>query len=277
MKKFIDFWRNTTRWKNILWVVIGLFLLFAFLAIKQTSEALKINSIEVAIDQTVDLSFIDSNKVLDIVREVVKTPIIGSSKKQFNLALVERRLEAYPFIDKADVVIDFSGKLLIKIIQREPILRIINAQGMSYYVANNGYKMPLHFDFTPRVMVATGNITETLVDSAFVKSPMLKDLLLIANYCSANEFWRAQIEQLFVDNYNDILLIPKVGNHSIVFGSAEHLDSRFARLLTFYKKGLNAVGWQKYQQINLKFEGQIVAEKQKYIFTPKTDSTSITQ
>ncbi|MEN9738708.1 MAG: hypothetical protein RLZZ318_742 [Bacteroidota bacterium] len=277
MKKFIDFWRNTTRWKNILWVVIGLFLLFAFLAIKQTSEALKINSIEVAIDQSVDLSFIDSNKVLDIVREVVKTPIIGSSKKQFNLALVERRLEAYPFIDKADVVIDFSGKLLIKIIQREPILRIINAQGMSYYVANNGYKMPLHFDFTPRVMVATGNITETLVDSAFVKSPMLKDLLLIANYCSANEFWRAQIEQLFVDNYNDILLIPKVGNHSIVFGSAEHLDSKFARLLTFYKKGLNAVGWQKYQQINLKFEGQIVAEKQKYIFTPKTDSTSITQ
>lgn len=277
MKKFIDFWRNTTRWKNILWVVIGLFLLFAFLAIKQTSEALKINSIELAIDQTVDLSFIDSNKVLDIVREVVKTPIIGSSKKQFNLALVERRLEAYPFIDKADVVIDFSGKLLIKIIQREPILRIINAQGMSYYVANNGYKMPLHFDFTPRVMVATGNITETLVDSAFVKSPMLKDLLLIANYCSANEFWRAQIEQLFVDNYNDILLIPKVGNHSIVFGSAEHLDSKFARLLTFYKKGLNAVGWQKYQQINLKFEGQIVAEKQKYIFTPKTDSTSITQ
>ena len=277
MKKFIDFWRNTTRWKNILWVVIGLFLLFAFLAVKQTSEALKINSIEVAIDQTVDLSFIDSNKVLDIVREVVKTPIIGSSKKQFNLALVERRLEAYPFIDKADVVIDFSGKLLIKIIQREPILRIINAQGMSYYVANNGYKMPLHFDFTPRVMVATGNITETLVDSAFVKSPMLKDLLLIANYCSANEFWRAQIEQLFVDNYNDILLIPKVGNHSIVFGSAEHLDSKFARLLTFYKKGLNAVGWQKYQQINLKFEGQIVAEKQKYIFTPKTDSTSITQ
>ncbi|MEN9344790.1 MAG: hypothetical protein RLZZ60_259 [Bacteroidota bacterium] len=277
MKKFIDFWRNTTRWKNILWVVIGLFLLFAFLAIKQTSEALKINSIEVAIDQSVDLSFIDSNKVLDIVREVVKTPIIGSSKKQFNLALVERRLEAYPFIDKADVVIDFSGKLLIKIIQREPILRIINTQGMSYYVANNGYKMPLHFDFTPRVMVATGNITETLVDSAFVKSPMLKDLLLIANYCSANEFWRAQIEQLFVDNYNDILLIPKVGNHSIVFGSAEHLDSKFARLLTFYKKGLNAVGWQKYQQINLKFEGQIVAEKQKYIFTPKTDSTSITQ
>ena len=277
MKKFIDFWHNSTRCKNILWVGIGLFLLFAFLAIKQTSETLKIRSVEVAIDQSVDLAFIDSSKVLDIVRQVVKTPIIGCARKQFNLAMVENKLEAYPFIDKADVEIDFSGKLLIKIIQREPILRIINAQGLSYYVAKNGYKMPLNLDFTPRVMVATGNIPESLVDSAFVKSPMLKDLLLIANYCSANEFWRAQIEQLFVDNYNDILLIPKVGNHSIVFGSAEHLDSKFARLLTFYKKGLNAVGWQKYQQINLKFEGQIVAEKQKYIFTPKTDSTSITQ
>ena len=277
MKKFIDFWRNTTHWKNILWVLIALFLLFAFLGIKQASDNLNIQSVEVHIDQSVDLAFIDSSKVLEIVSQVVKRPIIGCERKRLNLALIERRLESYPFIDQADVVVDFSGKLMLKVIQREPILRIINAQGLSYYVAKNGYKMPLHTDYTPRVMVASGNITETLMDSSFVKSPIVKDLLSIANYCSSNAFWKAQIEQLYVDNYNDLLLIPKVGNHSIVFGSAEHLESKFARLLTFYNKGLNAVGWQKYQQINLKFEGQIVAEKQKYIFIPKTDSTTTIQ
>ena len=83
--------------------------MFAFLAIKQTSETLKIRSVEVAIDQSVDLAFIDSSKVLDIVRQVVKTPIIGCARKQFNLAVVENKLEAYPFIDKADVVIESTG------------------------------------------------------------------------------------------------------------------------------------------------------------------------
>jgi cell division protein FtsQ len=59
----------------------------------------------------------------------------------------------------------------------------------------------------------------------------------------------------------DIILIPKVGNHSIVFGSALFIEEKFNNLKTVYSKGLNTIGWDKYSRINLKYKGQIVAEK----------------
>ncbi|MEZ4804089.1 MAG: hypothetical protein R2852_00995 [Bacteroidia bacterium] len=121
--------------------------------------------------------------------------------------------------------------------------------------------MPLNSGYTPRVIIANGMIAESLDDSVFVHTKLLADLTAIAEYCSMNKFWDSQIEQLYVDNYMDILLIPKVGNHSIVFGSAEDVDDKFKRLKTFYLKGLNAIGWDKYKRINLKFKGQIVGEK----------------
>ena len=93
---------------------------------------------------------------------------------------------------------------------------------------------------------------------------------------SVAEFLKAigtNIEQLYVDNYNDILLIPKVGNHTIVFGSADHIEDKFETLKTFYLKGLNAVGWDQYKKINLKYEGQIVAEKNDNLINSQTTQT----
>jgi cell division protein FtsQ len=121
--------------------------------------------------------------------------------------------------------------------------------------------MPLNPDFAPRVLVANGNITETPVDTAYARTRVLRDLLSVARYCAADKFWHSQIEQLYVDNFMDIILIPKVGNHSIVFGSGDDLEQKFAQLKTFYLKGLNNIGWDKYKSINLKYKGQIVAER----------------
>jgi cell division protein FtsQ len=118
----------------------------------------------------------------------------------------------------------------IKILQRTPVLRIFNQYGQTYYVAKNGFKMPVNNQYTARVITANGKIAETLVDSAFTKSKTSIDLLKIANYCHNDLFWRAQIEQLYVDNFKDILLIPKVGNHTIVVGTAENIEKKNGKI-----------------------------------------------
>jgi cell division protein FtsQ len=174
---------------------------------------------------------------------------------------MEKQLEKNPFIENADILLDQSGQLFIKIKQREAILRVYSSTGQTYYVSKNGYKFPAGSDFTPRVLIANGNITESLTDSNFTSSQVLKDITSIVNYCNEHPFWKSQIEQLYVDNFMDIILIPKVGNHSIVFGSALFIEEKFNNLKTVYSKGLNTIGWDKYSRINLKYKGQIVAEK----------------
>lgn len=274
MRKIVEFLKQNKKWNIALWVFIALFMFFSLLGINSREESLKVKSIKISIEPKETLSFLDSLKVMNIIKggDSLKM-ILGTQRNNLKLDEMESELEKNAFIEKADVSIDLSGKLIIKVMQRNPVLRVYNSQRQGYYVAKNGYKMPLHENFTPRVPVASGNITETLMDSTFAKTKVLQDLLAIADYCQSDEFWRAQIEQLYVDNYLDIILIPKVGNHSIVFGSGDRLVSKFEQLKTFYFKGLNNVGWDKYKTINLKFEGQIVAER-KDDAVPVTNNTT---
>jgi cell division protein FtsQ len=271
MRKVVEFFKNNKKWNIALWTAIMIFLVGSILAVNTREENLKIKRVEVSIEPKDILSFLDSPKIMAIIKGYDSNRIIISTKRSdIKLDVMESDLEKNPFIEKADISLDISGKLIIKVMQRNPVLRVINQQGQSYYVAKNGFKMPVNIDFAPRVPVANGNITETLVDTAYARTRILRDLLSIAEYCSKDNFWHSQIEQLYVDNFMDIILIPKVGNHSIVFGSAENLEQKFAQLKTFYLKGLNSIGWDKYKSINLKYKGQIVAERKINIETQTT-------
>ena len=66
----------------------------------------------------------------------------------------------------------------------------------------------------------------------------------------------AQIEQIAVNKLLEFELVPKVGNHKIVFGGIENLEGKFEKLMIFYKKGLSKTGWNEYSEINLKYKNQ---------------------
>jgi cell division protein FtsQ len=276
MRKIVEFFRNNRKWNIALWVAIMLFLVFSILAVNTRENNLRIKRIEISIEPREELAFLDSTRVLEIIRGADSGRILVSARKsELKLDVMEADLERNPFVEKADVSIDLSGRLIIKVMQRNPMVRIVNKIGQNYYVAKNGFKMPVNPDFSPRVLIANGNIAETLMDSTRAHTQVLKDLLAVATYCAADNFWHAQIEQLYVDNFMDIILIPKVGSHSIVFGSGEDLERKFGQLKTFYMKGLNNIGWDKYKTINLKFKGQIVAERK--IYTETTQETQVNQ
>ncbi len=262
MHRIVDFFKHNKKWNIALWVAIVIFLVGSLMAVNSREDNLRIKRVEINIEPREELAFLDSVRVIEIVKGMDSNRVLVSARKNdVRLDVMEADLEANPFIEKADVSLDLSGKLIIRVWQRNPVLRVVNQQGQSYYVAKNGFKMPLSSAFSPRVLIANGNITETLADTVCARTRILKDLLAVAAYCAADEFWHSQIEQLYVDNFMDIILIPKVGNHSIVFGSGEDLERKFGQLKTFYLKGLNNIGWDKYKSINLKYKGQIVAEK----------------
>jgi cell division protein FtsQ len=58
--------------------------------------------------------------------------------------------------------------------------------------------------------------------------------------------------------------VPIVGDQKIVFGSAEseeEVENKCTRLKVFYKEVMPFEGWEKYEEINVKYEGQIVGRK----------------
>jgi cell division protein FtsQ len=75
-----------------------------------------------------------------------------------------------------------------------------------------------------------------------------------------NDFWKAQISQLDIDAHERISILPQVGDEVIEFGKPNDLESKFRKLMIYYKEILPRMGWNKYKRVNLEYEGQIVAE-----------------
>ena len=58
-------------------------------------------------------------------------------------------------------------------------------------------------------------------------------------------------------------MVPRVGRHLLEIGSADNVGEKLDRLMHFYRKGLDEIGWNKYSVISVAYDGQVVCRKRK--------------
>ena len=243
--------------------LLGMAFLVMILVVSAVEKKQAENSTEVVID----IQPLKYNKFL-IDQEDVKTTIErsfgysleGKPIGAINVERVERVLRDDPFVLDAEVYVDAQNTVKITLIQREPLLRIIDKNGLNYYIDKNGIKMPLSSHYSARVLVATGNIPPHVPNFLNKKKHLLKDLYNLTNYILNDEFLTALVEQIYITNSGEFILIPKIGKHKILFGKYEDIADKFKRLKVFYKEVLPFEGWRKYKTINLKFKKQVVCK-----------------
>ena len=250
-------------WKAIFkvfaWLVClaGLVVLMSFISIKK--QDVKCTKVEILIPGADN--FIEREEVDEILKQE-HGQLIGRNLKLININQIEKALKANPYIAFAKIYADMDGVIRIEVKQRQPVLRILNTGGQDFYIDQDGLKMPMSPNFTANVLVATGNITELFggkIDTLF--TPLAADLYKMALFFKKDTLWDAQIEQMYVNEKNDVELIPRVGNQRIILGNADSLETKMNNLLAFYKQAMPKVGWNAYKTINLKYTNQIVCER----------------
>jgi len=251
--------------KGFAWLVClaGVVVLMSFIDVKK--QSVKCAKIEILIPGADN--FIEIEEI-DAILKQNQGDLIGRNLEGINLHEIEKSIAANPYIGFVKVYADMNGTVYVEVRQRQPVLRILNAGGQDYYVDSDGLKMPVSPNFTANVLVATGNILEGFngrVDTLMTANA--KDLYKAALFIKQDTLWDAQVEQLYINDKNDIEMVPRVGNQRIVLGSAKDIEVKMANLLAFYKQAMPKVGWNAYRTINLKYVNQIVCEKR--------DSTSI--
>ena len=235
----------------------GMLLLMSFIEIEKASLICKDVKVIIPGNQ----NFVERSEVDQILLSN-GGKLVGREIKNINIQNLEAKLKANPFIRFAKVFADMDGVINVQISQREPILRIINAANMDFYVDTDGNKIPMSDNFTANVLIANGLIYEDYggqVDT--LKSKLAKDLFKTASFIAADTLWNNQIEQLYVNQKNEIEMIPRVGNQNIILGNGDSLTVKFNNLLIFYKKALPLVGWNTYKTINIKYTNQVIGVK----------------
>jgi len=256
----------------VLWSGLAIGLMVSMGFVNQKQDTILYKNLEVNVNQDGDLCFLDKKDIVQLLYDRGDS-IVGSQKIKVSIPEIERVLNSHEDIANAEVSATIDGCMKIKIKQRKPIIRIFNTVGESYYIDNEGKLMPLSEKYTANVLVANGKIYESYAlhykypVNEFKKETinaqnMLGKLYAMATYIYANKFWRAQVQQLYVNKEQEIELVPMVGDQKIIFGDTMNLDEKFKKLYIFYQQGLNTTGWwNKYSTINLKFKNQIVCTK----------------
>lgn len=256
----------------ILWILLSISIVALLGFVEYERKTLPCNAIQINIDESNEMFFIDKNDILEIIK-LNGDSIIGEKMNEIDIYKLEKIINRNPSVENAHVYANLNGTLNIDVKQRTPLVRIFSMTGESFYIDKLGNFMPLSEKYTARVPVANGYIFENyapnaeitiydiLSNDSIASKTIIDDVFLIADFVSKDKFWNAQIDQIYVNIDRDIELIPRVGNHTIVLGTAEELTDKFEKLLLFYKKALPAVGWNEYKTINLKYKDQIICSK----------------
>ncbi len=139
----------------------------------------------------------------------------------------------------------------IHITCKQPIIHIFDHTGSEYYLDNNG-----------AIIRSVQNAIYLPVASGEIKSEETrKSLVKIAQFLQDERFWREQIEQIHVTPKQEMILVPRIGNHIIELGKADNLEKKLAKLKEFYEEGLSKVGCNKYNKINIEFDKQVICTK----------------
>lgn len=251
---------------KIVIIVIALYLIImpAFLA--NLTASIPCGGVSISIADSSDYHFVSKREIAGLVSQN-NTRIIGRPIKQIPLSEIERRILQLREIKDAEVYTTIDGILHVSVDQRNPIMRV-NTGGADYFVDEEGVVMRRKGLYTPRLHIVGGNIRITdpmlngvsILDTS-IKHSILKEIYPLVEYINNDNFWSAEIDQIYVDNDNELDLIPRLGNHVIHLGTTDNFEGKLRNLEAFYKKVLPEVGWNKYSSINLEFRDQIVCRK----------------
>jgi len=248
--------------------VLGLFISLAFSA--RESDKVPCSKINISVDNNSGNFFVTNEDVREMILSKGDS-LIGSPITSIPIAVYEHHIATNPSVKRAEVYTKHNGVFAVKIYQREPILRVFNSDGESYYLDKEGSIMPTSDNYTARVPVAGGFIMEKLyamqrhnvveMSDSLKKLSCLDELFELATFIRNDEFWKAQIQQIRVEANGEFTLIPTVGDHHILLGRTDKMEQKFKKLLLFYQKGLNKTGWDQYSHINLKYKDQVICTK----------------
>jgi len=253
---------NLKRVKDtIIWLslIAGIAALLFFSVLRKSNAEVK--TLVVHIDgRNGSDQLISEKEVIQILNLAAGKTISKTNIKTLNLRKLEAKLNKDKRIERADIYFDSKNRLNVSIIQKKPLMRVMDETGGEYYLDENGKQVPVTRGSAVRVPVVSG-VRDTF-NAKFLtsdKPSKLKDLFNIMKYVAQDEFLSALIEQAHVENdsIGDIVLIPKIGREILIFGDGRDIEEKFDKLKIFYRDGLPKLGWSRYKTLNLKYANQV--------------------
>ncbi len=261
------------KWLKVsLWVVFAVIIYILMGMVKNAQQGSVVEKPNIIIHVNGENAFLTEN---ELYTRLKRKGFIYNNQIYKNLKVndLEKYLLSMSEIKSAKVFTKIGSKWTVEVEIRKPIARVFNKFGESFYLDDLGFTMAPSSLYTARVVVVTGDISDRIssksvseiINNGFLKSNRkLDDLFRISHYVCNDQLLQALIGQIHRKTNGDFVLIPQVGGQKIIFGTAhtdQEVSEKFRKLKVFYKEAIPYEGWNKYDEISLKYDKQIVCKK----------------
>jgi cell division protein FtsQ len=249
---------NMRREMKVAAVLIILSGLIAFT--ERMKGEVTVSAIRISLGNIHENHYINEKDVMKLMR-LDPENLKGASLNKLNFSEIEERIRQSPYISEAELYSDLKGNLMVNVSLRRPIARMVQNDGPDAYIGGDGTIIPVSEKFTSRVLLVSGEFVPKLLKPDNIHEVEEgRQLMVLLNIIAGDPFWKAQIAQIDLDRNAKAVLFPQVGNETLEFGDLTDMETKLRKLKIFYKEILPRVGWNKYDRINVEYEGQVVAE-----------------
>lgn len=218
------------------------------------------NKVVITINNQLNNHFIDDNDIMNMITNGYTEVIEGAPYSDINVRSLENRVNKNSYVQEAEVYRDLKGNLLVNVVLRRPIARVVQPEGPDAYIAEDGAILPVSDKFSSRVLLISGSASKEIGSLENIDNTNYSQLFELINHINVDNFWKAQIAQVVIQDNGEIKLLPQVTKQYIEFGDLDHIENKFSRLKIFYKEILPRKGWNTYSRVNVKFKNQIICE-----------------
>lgn len=240
--------KNKYRILKIAITVIILGFLLSFSLKKFSGQKITDNKISVKMNEKTPVYFIDEKDIREIVNKENPSRKVGD----LNIPELEKKINALPAVDSANVYLNLNGKLNLDIKQRVPVFRL-NKDGKDFYVDEKGTEFPISRTYSHPCMLVTGD----------VKKDEYEKLAELVEKIDKDDFSKKYFIGIskYKDNYS---LLTSEGNYRVEIGDLDNIDFKVKGFKTFVEKYLVYQDPQKYKMISVKYQNQIVTTLNPY-------------
>lgn len=250
--------KRPINWKKIIWnscwIVFSIGLIVLFGASIQQKSKKKCSAIKIEITGAEKHLFIDEKDVMDLL--LANGPIQGVFIHSLPLRKMETDVEQNKWVKNAEMFFDNNQVLQIQIEERQPVARIFQTDGGSFYLDTAAVMLPLSNKISARVPAFTGFAKESNRDTV-----LIQQVIDLATFIGSDSFFSAQISQIDIRPDKKFEMVPLIGDHMIVFGDASDLANKFKKLHAFYQSAWLINGMNTYETLDLQYKNQLVAIK----------------
>lgn len=215
----------------------------------------------VFIDEARESGFLETEDIKKVISEKLGYLPEGKTFGALSIADIEEAISHIPEVKNAEVSITENRKVKIEMEMRNALGLVFPVTDVPFYIDQYGVKIPVSKTFTPDVPLVSGRIWEKAKSGDTVSDLRVKALIPVLEFIYKNSFFNAQVSELVLNDKGEVSLYPEIGEVKIIFGKPDSIENKFSKILLFYKKVLQNVGWDAYSFINVTYAGQIIAER----------------